>query len=177
MEKWACGNSRTVPVGQLTWSSWRSSHHEVKSLHFRAYCFLIEGALDWRMVSTTFVERPEAMSCTSSGATPTTSRAPGRERSGEKRTDGGVRENQRGHCSPESQRGPPKPGQKPSISASVMEESHFSLHLVLTPNLLCGRRRHFDVEPPSALIELEFWRILMKLQALTPGGRNHVVGF
>ncbi len=31
------------------------------SLNFRAYSFLIEGALDCRMVSATSVERPEAM--------------------------------------------------------------------------------------------------------------------
>ncbi len=37
----------------------------------RAYSFLIEGALDWRMVSATSVERLEAMSYAPSGATPT----------------------------------------------------------------------------------------------------------
>ncbi len=57
----ACRNSSTVPVGQLTGLSWRSLHHEVKSLHFRAYSFLVEGALDWCMVSTTLFESPEAM--------------------------------------------------------------------------------------------------------------------
>ncbi|KAL0185520.1 hypothetical protein M9458_017190, partial [Cirrhinus mrigala] len=52
-------------------------HQELKSLHFQAYSFLIEGALDWRMVSTTSVERPEATRCAPSGATPTASTTPG----------------------------------------------------------------------------------------------------
>jgi len=34
----------------------------VKSFHFRAYNSLVERALEWRMVSTTSVERPELMS-------------------------------------------------------------------------------------------------------------------
>ncbi len=35
--------------------------------HLAVYDFLVEGALDWSMVSTTSVERPEAMSCTPKG--------------------------------------------------------------------------------------------------------------
>jgi hypothetical protein len=42
-----------------------------------AYGFLVEGALDWRMVSTTSVDRPEAKSCAPSGATLKVSIAPG----------------------------------------------------------------------------------------------------
>ncbi len=48
------------------------------SLNFRAYSFLIEGALDWRIVSATSVERPKAMSCAPSGVTPTASTTPSR---------------------------------------------------------------------------------------------------
>ncbi len=50
---------------------------QVKDLHFRAYSFFVEGTLDWRMVSTTSVERPKAMSCAPSGATPTVSTTSG----------------------------------------------------------------------------------------------------
>ncbi len=73
-EKRAGKNSSTVTNGQLTGSSWQSVHHEVKSLNFRVYSFIIEGALD----STTSVERPVAMSCSPSGATPTASTTPTR---------------------------------------------------------------------------------------------------
>ncbi len=45
----------------------------MNSCHLAVYDFLVEGALDWRMVSTTSVERPDAMSCVPSGATPTAS--------------------------------------------------------------------------------------------------------
>ncbi len=37
----------------------------------------LRGALDWRMVSNTSVEGPEAMSCAPSGATPTATTTPG----------------------------------------------------------------------------------------------------
>ncbi len=41
VEEQACKNSRTVPIGQLTGSSRRSMHHEVRGLHFGAYSFLV----------------------------------------------------------------------------------------------------------------------------------------
>ncbi len=68
---------KNCTTGQLTGSCWRALHHEVKNFHFRVYTFLVEGALDWRMVSTTSAGRPEAMSCAPSGATPTFSITPG----------------------------------------------------------------------------------------------------
>jgi len=54
----------TAPTGQLT-----GVHHtkrferlkEVKGFHFRAYNFPVDRALEWRMVSTTSVERPKLM--------------------------------------------------------------------------------------------------------------------
>ncbi len=46
---------------------------KVKTFHFKAYIFLVEGALKWRMVSTTSVERPESMSWAPSEAKPTVS--------------------------------------------------------------------------------------------------------
>ncbi len=42
----------------------------MKTLHFKAYSFLVEGALEWRMVSTTSVEKPESMSWAPSEASP-----------------------------------------------------------------------------------------------------------
>ncbi len=48
----------------------------MNTIHFKD-SFLVEGALDWRMVSTTSVERRDAMSCAPSGATPTASTTPG----------------------------------------------------------------------------------------------------
>ncbi len=45
------------------------------TIHFKD-SYLVEGALDWSKVSTTSVERPEAMSCAPSGATPTVSTTP-----------------------------------------------------------------------------------------------------
>ncbi len=69
----SCRNSSTVPTEQLTVSSWWSLHHEVKTLHFKAYSFLVEEALEWRMVSTTSVEKPESVSWAPSEAKPTVS--------------------------------------------------------------------------------------------------------
>ncbi len=66
-ENRTCKNSSTEPAGQLTGSSWRLLHQEVK-VHFKEYSFLMEGALDWSMVSATSVERPELMSCAPSGS-------------------------------------------------------------------------------------------------------------
>ncbi len=37
------------------------SKQRIESFHFKAYSFLVEGALGWRTISTTSVERPEAM--------------------------------------------------------------------------------------------------------------------
>ncbi len=45
------------------------------TIHFKD-SYLVEGVLDWSKVSTTSVERPEAMSCAPSGATPTVSTTP-----------------------------------------------------------------------------------------------------
>ncbi len=42
----------------------------LNSFHFRAYCFLVVGAQDWSMVSTTLVERLEAMRCAPQGPHP-----------------------------------------------------------------------------------------------------------
>ncbi len=68
-ESWACSNSRTVTnmgswlgrAGGLRTMNWKS--------HFKHTVSSSEGALDWSMVSTTSVERPETMSCAPSGAT------------------------------------------------------------------------------------------------------------
>ncbi len=69
----SCRNSNTDPIGYSTGSSWWLWHQHVKSCHLAAYDFLVEGALDWRMVSTTSIERPDAMRCAPSEATPTAS--------------------------------------------------------------------------------------------------------
>ncbi len=47
----------TEPARQLTGSSWWFTHHDVKTAYFKEYCFLVEEALGWSMVSTTSVER------------------------------------------------------------------------------------------------------------------------
>lgn len=57
-EKCSYRNSSTLQTGQLTGSSWRFLHHEVNTPHLRAYSFLVEGDLEWNMVSITSVERP-----------------------------------------------------------------------------------------------------------------------
>ncbi len=69
-ENHTCKNSGTEPTRQLTGSSWRLPHQEVK-VHFKEYTFLLKGALDWRMITANSVERPELMSCAPSGATST----------------------------------------------------------------------------------------------------------
>ncbi len=56
-ENHTCKNSGTEPTGQLTGSSWRLPHQEVK-VYFKEYGFLVEGALDWRMITANSVERP-----------------------------------------------------------------------------------------------------------------------
>ncbi len=67
-----CGKSllqelQNLPTGQLTGSSWRFSHHEVNNpLQGQFSCW---GSSGLEYVSTTSVERPEAMSCAPSGAT------------------------------------------------------------------------------------------------------------
>jgi len=45
----------------------------VNNLHLKAYNFLVDRALKWRMVSTTSLERPEHMSWVLSEAKPTVS--------------------------------------------------------------------------------------------------------
>ncbi len=47
------------------------------------------------------------------------------------------------------------PALLPDKWSSVMEKAQFTWCLDLTPTLPYGRERHLDVEPPSALIELE----------------------
>lgn len=67
MRSWR--NSSTEPTGQLTGFRWRCSHHDKKSRYFRAYRFLVEGALELKIVSTTLVERTVSMSCELRGQT------------------------------------------------------------------------------------------------------------
>ncbi len=55
----SCRNSNTDPIGHSTVSSWRLWQQDVKSCYLAAFDFLVEGALDCRMVSTTSVERPD----------------------------------------------------------------------------------------------------------------------
>uniref|UniRef100_A0A672R0S2 Mitogen-activated protein kinase kinase kinase n=1 Tax=Sinocyclocheilus grahami TaxID=75366 RepID=A0A672R0S2_SINGR len=91
-------------IGQLTGSCSCCPHHEAKSFHFTS--FLVAGALDWSIGSTTSVERPDARSCAPSGATPTTSITlgggeewcPPPERGGPQWSWICVRENQSGQC-------------------------------------------------------------------------------
>ncbi len=73
----ACTNSRTVPNGQLTGSSWQPPHHEVKvPTSRRTVSSLRELWIGVRSQQAS-VERPEATSCAPSGATPKTSTSPG----------------------------------------------------------------------------------------------------
>ncbi len=76
-ENRTCKNSSTEPAGQLTGSRWQLPRQEVK-VHFKKYSFLMEGALDWRMVSATSVERPELMSCAPFRGHIHSSKTPGR---------------------------------------------------------------------------------------------------
>jgi len=46
VEKRSCRNYSTAPTGHLTGSCRCSPQQEVKSFHFKAYSFLVDGALE-----------------------------------------------------------------------------------------------------------------------------------
>lgn len=57
-ERRSCRSSSTEPIGQWTRSAWCCAHHDSKRRHFRALSFLVDGALAFKMVSTTS-DKPE----------------------------------------------------------------------------------------------------------------------
>ncbi|KAI5612378.1 neural cell adhesion molecule L1-like protein precursor, partial [Silurus asotus] len=58
----SCRNSNTKSTGQWTGSNWSRKHQAVNRCHLAAYNLFVEGALDWKMVSTTSVVRLEPLS-------------------------------------------------------------------------------------------------------------------
>ncbi len=69
----SCRMSSHDPIEHSTGFNWWLLQQDMKSCHLAAYDFLVAGALDCRMVSTTSVDRPDDMRCAPSGATPTAS--------------------------------------------------------------------------------------------------------
>ncbi len=59
-----CGEMGLQELQNCTnWVELTVSAPRSESFHFKVYSFFVEGALGWRMVSTTSVERPEATRC------------------------------------------------------------------------------------------------------------------